>query len=153
MYFYGSNLGPPGQRPSWTLGPSFEQTWYMCTRQCYIPNFKHLSQVVLKKKIYKYFYMYFYGSNLGPPGQSPSWTLGPSFELTWYRCTRQCYIPNFKHLGWVVLKKKIFQYISVHFHGSNLGPLARGHLGSWDLRLNKLGKGLPSNAINQISST
>ena len=36
----------PGQRPSWTLGPSFEQTWY---RQCYIPNFKHLGQVVLKK--------------------------------------------------------------------------------------------------------
>ena len=90
---------------------------------------------------------------LGTPGQRPSWTLGPSFEQTWYRCTRQCYIPNFKHLGHVVLKKKIFQYISVHFHGSNLGPLARGHLGSWDLGLNKLGKGPPSNATNQISST
>ena len=77
----------------------------------------------------------------GTPGQRPSWTLGPSFEQTWYRCTRQCYIPNFKHLGQVVLKKKIFQYISVHYHGSNLGPLARGHLGSWDLGLNKLGKG------------
>ena len=39
----------PGQRPSWTLGPSFEQTWKRCTRQCYIPNFKHLGLVVLKK--------------------------------------------------------------------------------------------------------
>ena len=39
------------------------------------------------------------------------------------------------------------------FHGSKLGPLARGNLGSWDLGLNKLGKGPPSNATNQISST
>ena len=27
MYFYGLNLGLPGPRTSWTLGPSFEQTW------------------------------------------------------------------------------------------------------------------------------
>ena len=27
MYFYGLNLGLPGLWPSWTLGPSFEQTW------------------------------------------------------------------------------------------------------------------------------
>ena len=99
------------------------------------------------------FSMYFYGLNLGPPAAGPSSNLGPSFEQTWYRCTGQCYIPNFKHLGQVVLKKKIFQYISVHFHGLNLGPLARGHLGSWDLGFNKLGKGPPSNATNQISST
>ena len=25
-YFYGSNLGPYGPGPSWTLGPSFQQT-------------------------------------------------------------------------------------------------------------------------------
>ena len=24
----------PGQRPSWTLGPSFEQNWQRTTRQC-----------------------------------------------------------------------------------------------------------------------
>ena len=29
----------------------------------------------------------------------------------------------------------------MHFYGSNLGPLARGHLGLWDLHLNKLGRG------------
>ena len=26
IYFYGSNLGLPGQGPSWFLEPSFEQT-------------------------------------------------------------------------------------------------------------------------------
>ena len=26
-YFYGLNLGPPGMGPSYTQGPSFEQTW------------------------------------------------------------------------------------------------------------------------------
>ena len=35
----------------------------------------------------------------------------------------------------------------------NLGPLARDHLGPWDLGLNKLGKGAPGNATYQISST
>ena len=28
-------------------------------------NINHLSQMVLKKKIFKYFFMYFYGLNLG----------------------------------------------------------------------------------------
>ena len=46
-----------------------------------------------------------------------------------------------------------FEYISMHFYGLNLGPLARGHLGPWDLGLNKLGKGPPCNATYQISST
>ena len=59
MYFYGLNLGPPGTGPSWILGPLFEQNWLKTTRQSYIPNFKHLSQVVLKKKIFEYFSMYF----------------------------------------------------------------------------------------------
>ena len=34
--------------------------------QCYIPHFKHLSKEVLKKKNFEYFFMYFYGSKLGP---------------------------------------------------------------------------------------
>ena len=45
-------------------------------------------QVILKKKIFEYFSMYFYGLNLGP--------------------TRQCYIPKFKYLSQAVLKKKFF---------------------------------------------
>ena len=71
----------------------------------------HLSQEVLKKKkLFENFSMYFYDLNLGPPGAGPSWTLGPSFEQTWLRTTRQCYIPNVKHLSQMVLKKKIFEY-------------------------------------------
>ena len=49
----------------------------------YILNFKHLSQEVLKEKLFEYFSMYFYDLNLGPPVAGPSWTLGPSFEQTW----------------------------------------------------------------------
>ena len=44
---------------------------------------KHLSQEVQKEKHFEYVSMYFYDSNLGPPGAGPSWTLGPSFEQTW----------------------------------------------------------------------
>ena len=70
--------------PSWILRSSFEHTsnWKRTNRQCYIPNFKHLSKVVLKKKIFEYFSMYSYGLNLGLPGQGPSWILGTLFEQT-----------------------------------------------------------------------
>ena len=34
----------PGQKPSWTLDPSFEQTSQETTKQCYISNFKHLGE-------------------------------------------------------------------------------------------------------------
>ena len=37
----------------------------------------------------------------------------------------------------------------MHFYGSNLGPLARDHLGPLDLHLNKLGKEPLGNAIYQ----
>ena len=66
--------------PPCTLGPPFAQTWYRTTRQWYIPNFKHPSQVVLKIKIFEYTSMHFYGSNLGLPGPGH---IGHSFEQTW----------------------------------------------------------------------
>ena len=50
------------------------------TRQCYIQNFKHLGQEILKKKIFEYFFMYFFDLNLNPPGAGPSWFLGALFE-------------------------------------------------------------------------
>ena len=43
-------------------------------------------------------------------------------------------------------------YISMHFYGSNLKPLARGHLGPWDLHLNKLGRGALGNCTYPISN-
>ena len=74
---------PKTPLPGAILGPGIfirKQTWLRTTKQCYIPKFKHLSQEVLMKKTFKYFSMYFYGLNLGPPVADPSWTLGPSFE-------------------------------------------------------------------------
>ena len=43
-------------------------------------------------------------------------------------------------------EKKIFEYFSMYFYGSNLQSLARIHLGPWDLHLNKIGKGPLGNA-------
>ena len=43
-------------------------------------------------------------------------------------------------------------YFSMYFYGLNLQPMARSHLGPWDLHLNKLGKGPLGNATKQISS-
>ena len=63
----------------------------------------------------------------------------------------QCYIPNFKNLSKVILKKKIFEYFFRYFYGSNLGPLRRGHLGPCGLDLNKLGKRPLGNATNEMS--
>ena len=43
-----------------------------------------------------------------------------------------------KHLSQVAMKK-ISEYFSMYFYGSNLGPLAWGHLELGDLQLNKSG--------------
>ena len=45
-----------------------------------------------------------------------------------------------------------FLIFSMYFYGLNLGPLAWGHLGSWDLYLNKIGKRPPGKATDLISS-
>ena len=57
------NLGP------WDL--HLNKLGIRTTMQCYLLIFKHLSQVVLKKKIFEYFfYFFFYGLNLGPLDRS-----------------------------------------------------------------------------------
>ena len=45
------------------------------------------------------------------------------------RLQGKCCIPNLKHQTGVVLKKKIFVYLSIYFYGLNLGPAGAGHLG------------------------
>ena len=55
MYFYDLNLGSPGAGPSWTLGPSLNKRGKGPLGNAILPNVKHLSQVVLKKKIFEYF--------------------------------------------------------------------------------------------------
>ena len=72
IYFYGLNLGPLVRGH---LAPRDLQLNKICKRilgKCFISNLKHLSQVVLKKKIFEYFSIYFYGLNLGPLGAGPS---------------------------------------------------------------------------------
>ena len=53
----------------------------------------------------------------------------------------------------MILNKKIFEYISMHFYGSNLGPPGPRLSWTWGLHTEKLGKGPPDNATYQISST
>ena len=44
------------------------------------------------------------------------------------------------------------EYFSIYFYGLILQPLARSHLGPWDLYLNKIGKGPLGYATIKISS-
>ena len=84
IHFYGLNLASPLMQGH--LVPRDLQLNKIGKRplgKCFISNFKHLSQVILKKNIFEYFSIYFYGLNLGPAGTGPSWTLGPSFEQNW----------------------------------------------------------------------
>ena len=130
MYKYTFIFEPkiPCRRAVWTLGPSFEQASQRFIKQCF--KLKHMSLMVLKKRIFGYLFVYFYCSNPGTSELGPIWILGPAFEQTWLRTTRQCYIPNYKHLSKVVLKKKrIFNVIffSMYFYGSNQKSLGQGH--------------------------
>ena len=52
--------------------------------QCFIRN-ATVPKCSERGKCFDCFSMYFYGSNLGPPGQGTSWTLGHLFEQTWKR--------------------------------------------------------------------
>ena len=51
MYCYASNTQPSGIGPFWTPGSSFYQSLLRTTKQYFIPNFQHLSQVVLKNSL------------------------------------------------------------------------------------------------------
>ena len=68
MYFYGLNLEPLQQGH---LGPCSLDLNKLGKRplgNATLSNFKQLSQMVLKK-IFEYYFMYFYGSNIGPSGR------------------------------------------------------------------------------------
>ena len=147
MHFNGSKIRAPGPGPSWILGPSFQQTWWRTTRQCNISNFKHLGQEVIKKKIFEYFSIYFYGSNLGHPGTRPSWTLDVHLnklgKITLDNATDQ--------ISSIWAKWLQGRRFLIHFYGLNLGAPGPGHLEPWDRHLNKLGKEPLGNAIYQIS--
>ena len=65
--FYGSKTKTSVAEQFWILGPSFDTS--KSSRHCFIPYFKYLSQVVLKKKLFEYFSMYLYGSSPRPIGR------------------------------------------------------------------------------------
>ena len=67
-----------------TPGPNHLGLWDLYlnklgTRQCYIPYFKHMSQAVLQKKIFKYISFLY----TRPHATGPFWILGPPFEQFW----------------------------------------------------------------------
>ena len=41
----------------------------------------------------------------------------------------------------------------MHYYDSNIGPLVQGHLESWDVGINKLGKGPPGNATTEFQAS
>ena len=88
--------------------------------------------------------MYFYGSNLGPLATGH---LGP-LDLHLNKFVRgelgnaTYQISNNWPSGSEV------EDFSIYFYDLNLGPLALGHLGPWDLHLNKIGKGPQGNATD-----
>ena len=68
------NFWLPGLHgPVLTPGASYVQTWYRSTRRCYITNIKALHLLVQEEKIFKFFLLFCYVSNLWPPGQGQFW--------------------------------------------------------------------------------
>ena len=84
MYFYNLNLGPHGAEQSWTLGPSFEQTWYKDHYAMLPTNFQASKSSGSEKEDFWIFFLFFF-LWLEPrtPGQKPSWILWPTFEQSW----------------------------------------------------------------------
>ena len=101
-------LVTPRAGPVLTLGASCEQTWYSSTRRCYIQNIKTQGLPVSKKKNFKVCHLCSYVPTCDPR-MGPVLTQGASYEQTWERSTRRCYIPNIKAVGLSVSEKKNFE--------------------------------------------
>ena len=80
---FKSSNPKPSQQSFLVPGPLFEKTQKSSTMQSSRPIFKHLSQLVLKQKIFFILPIYFYASNPGASSIRPFWALGPWFEQTW----------------------------------------------------------------------
>ena len=101
---------------------------------------QHLSQVILKKKILNIFLCISMFHTQDPQRQIH---IGPrNFNLNKLGKGLLCnaiYIYQISSLSQVVLLKKIFEYFSMYFNGSNPGPLGWGQFWSRGPHLNKLG--------------
>ena len=101
----------------------FEQTWWSI-RQRYIPNFKYLSQVVLEKISSIFLCISMVQTRPGPlPWDRANLDPETFIWTNLIKTTRQCWIPNFKHMSQVVWKK-MSGYFSMYFCASTPGPLA-----------------------------
>ena len=56
------------------------------------------------------------------PGARPVLTQGASYEQSWYKSTRRCFIPNIKALHFLVSEKKNFKVFPLCSYVSNLCP-------------------------------
>ena len=56
------------------------------------------------------------------PRLGPILTLGASYEQTWKRSTRRCYIPNIKALALTVWDKKIFKNFLLYLYVKSGNP-------------------------------
>ena len=59
------------------------------------------------------------------PGVRPVLTPGISYEQTWLRSTRRCYIPNIKDLALTVWDKKIFKNFLLYLYVKSETPKHR----------------------------
>ena len=93
----------------------------------------------------KYFSMYFCGPKLGllARGHFGPWDLHLN-KLGRGALGNATYQISNTWAKWV--QRRVFEYISMHFYGSNIGLPGAGHLGSWYLQLFKIGKGPLGNA-------
>ena len=120
--------------------------------QCYILNFNHLSPVVLKK-ILEYLLCISIVQTWDPLARGQ---LGP-WDLHFTKLGKRplgnatSEFKPYEPIGSV--EEHFLKNVFMFFYGMNLGPPGGGHLGPWDLHLNKLGKGSPGNATCRISST
>ena len=82
------------------------------------------------------------------PGARPVLTPGASYEQSWYKSTRRCFIPNIKALHFLVSEKKNFKVFLLCSYVSNLWPSptptptpARGQFWPQGHHMNNLGRG------------
>ena len=90
--------------PIWEgRGPSFKQSWIFFTRGYVVPCLVENGPMVLKKKIFIRFNLFFLIFQL-----SSLWEWrGPSFEKTWIPFTQGYYVPSLVEIDQVVLENKM----------------------------------------------
>ena len=86
------------------------------------------------------------------PGARPVLTPGESYEQSWYKSTRRCFISNIKALHFLVSGKKNFKVFLLCSYVSNLWPPpGQGQFRPQGHHVNNLGRGPLGDATYKIS--